>query len=159
PDWQAVADKKGYLWTCDPAAMPRFADHWDITERTDSEHPFRLATSPARTFLNSTFNETPGSQSREGPPSLFIHPADAAPLGIGEGDAVLVGNRRGEVHLTARLRLGLPTGAVIAEGLHPNKAHREGRGINTLTDARPAPPFGGAAFHDAAVWVRRADQA
>ena len=159
PDWQAVADKKGYLWTCDPAAMPRFADHWDITERTDSEHPFRLATSPARTFLNSTFNETPGSQRREGPPSLFIHPADAAPLGIGEGDAVLVGNRRGEVHLTARLRLGLPGGVVIAEGLHPNKAHREGRGINTLTDARPAPPFGGAAFHDAAVWVRRSDQA
>ena len=27
----------------------------------------------------------------------------------------------------------------------------------TLTNATPAPPFGGATFHDAAVWVRRAD--
>ena len=32
-----------------------------------------------------------------------------------------------------------------------------GWGINALTSATPAPPFGGAAFHDAAVWIRRAD--
>src|SRR5690606_30040547 len=59
PDWQAVADKKGYLWVCDPVEVPRFADHWAINEPTDEAHPFRLATSPARGFLNSTFNETP----------------------------------------------------------------------------------------------------
>jgi anaerobic selenocysteine-containing dehydrogenase len=56
----------------------------------------------------------------------------------------------------ARVRNGLPTGVLVAEGLHPNKAHRRGQGINTLTNATPAPPFGGAAFHDAAVWIRRA---
>jgi hypothetical protein len=43
---------------------------------------------------------------------------------------------------------------VIAEGVFPNKAHRGGQGINTLIDATPVAPFGGAAFHDAAVWVR-----
>jgi anaerobic selenocysteine-containing dehydrogenase len=156
PNWQDVADRKGYLWTCDPADMPRFADHWAITEATDAEHPFRLATSPARAFLNSSFNETPGSQKREGVPSVFIHPDDAARLGIEEGQFVTLGNRRGSVDLTARIRTGLPTGVLIAEGLHQNKAHRGGRGINTLTNATPAPPFGGAAFHDAAVWIRRA---
>jgi anaerobic selenocysteine-containing dehydrogenase len=157
PDWQAVADKKGYLWTCDPQDMPRFADHWAITEAVDDEHPFRLATSPARAFLNSSFNETPGSQKREGVPSVFIHPDDATRLGIEDGQFVTVGNRRGNIDLTARIRTGLPTGVLIAEGLHQNKSHRRGKGINTLTNATPAPPFGGAAFHDAAVWIRRAD--
>ncbi|MBU1307434.1 MAG: molybdopterin oxidoreductase family protein, partial [Alphaproteobacteria bacterium] len=85
------------------------------------------------------------------------HPDDAAALGIAEGDFVTLGNRRGRVDLTARIRTGLPTGVLIAEGLHQNKAHRGGWGINTLTNATPAPPFGGAAFHDAAVWIRRAD--
>ncbi|WP_108397705.1 molybdopterin-containing oxidoreductase family protein [Devosia submarina] len=157
PNWQDVADKKGYLWTCDPSDMPRFADHWAITEETDDEHPFRLATSPARGFLNSSFNETPGSQKREGVPSVFIHPEDAARLQIEDGSAVTLGNRRGSVELTAHVRTGLPTGVLIAEGLHKNKSHRNGKGINALTNSTPAPPFGGAAFHDAAVWIRKAE--
>ncbi|PXA98739.1 dehydrogenase [Nostoc sp. 3335mG] len=157
PDWHAVARKKGYRWVCDPAIMPRFADHWDITEKTDAAHPFKLATSPARAFLNSSFNQTPGSLRREGEPSVFIHPEDAVRQGILDGDAVVIGNRRGEVQLTARLFAGLPTGTLIAEGLHRNKAHRGGQGINMLTTAQPAPPFGGAPFHDAAVWIRKSD--
>jgi anaerobic selenocysteine-containing dehydrogenase len=157
PDWLGAATRKGYQWVCDPADMPRFADHWAITEQTDAEHPFRLATSPARAFLNSSFNETPGSQRREGSPSVFIHPDDAQRLGILDGQFVVLGNRRGQVELIARVRTGLPTGVLIAEGLHQNKAHRNGWGINALTNATPAPPFGGASFHDAAVWIRPAE--
>jgi len=157
PNWQGAADKKGYLWVCNPADMPRFADHWDVIEKTDADHPFRLATSPARGFLNSSFTETPGSKKREGAPSVFIHPDDAAERGIEQGAFVTLGNRRGTVDLTARLFDGLPRGVLVAEGVHPNKAHRGGRGINTLTGADPAPPFGGAAFHDAAVWIRKAE--
>jgi anaerobic selenocysteine-containing dehydrogenase len=68
---------------------------------------------------------------------------------------VTVGNQRGLVELTVRLFDGLPTNTLIAEGLHRNKAHRGGQGINMLTNAQPAPPFGGAPFHDAAVWIRK----
>ncbi len=39
--------------------LPEFPDHVDLIEVADAEHPFRLATSPARNFLNSTFAETP----------------------------------------------------------------------------------------------------
>ena len=45
--------------------LPEFPDHVDLIETADAEHPFRLATSPARSFLNSTFTETPGSKTRE----------------------------------------------------------------------------------------------
>lgn len=157
-NWEGAREKKSYQWVCDPADLPRFADHWDIIENADAEHPFRLATSPARAFLNSSFNETPGSQRREGVPSVFIHPDDAAANGVEDGEFVTLGNRRGSVDLTARVRTGLPRGVLVAEGLHANKAHRRGQGINTLTNATPAPPFGGAAFHDAAVWLRKAEQ-
>ena len=155
PDWQAVADRKGYTWVCDPSEMPGFADHWDVTERVDAETPFRLATSPSRSFLNSSFAETAGSQKRQPTPTVMIHSADAADLGIAEGDAVLLGNRRGEVDLTATFFDGMQRGVLIAEGIHPNSAHRGGKGINTLIGSDPVKPFGGAAFHDTSVWVRK----
>ena len=136
--------------------MPEWPDYWEAIEVTSDEHPFRLATSPARAFLNSSFSETPGSQKRAGAPSLLIHPDDAAALGVGEGDMLRVGNRRGEVVLTTTPFDGIRTGVVIAEGIHPNSAHKGGRGINTLIGSDPVKPFGGVGFHDAAVWVRRA---
>ncbi len=77
--------------------MPRFPDHWAVIEAADEAHPFRLVTAPARSFLNSTFNETPGSIKREGEPHLMLHPEDAASLGAVEGDLLRVYNPRGEV--------------------------------------------------------------
>ncbi|MGV3650127.1 MAG: molybdopterin-containing oxidoreductase family protein [Devosia sp.] len=154
PDWPAVAALKAYRWAGEPSEMPVFPDYWDVNERTDAEHPFRLATSPARAYLNSSFAETPGSKKREGEPTLLMTPADAEALGLAEGAAVLVGNHRGVVELTLRLFDGMRQGVVIAEGIQPNGAHRGGRGINTLIGSDPVKPFGGVAFHDAAVWIR-----
>ncbi len=48
-------------------------------------HPFRMTTSPARNFLNSSFTETPTGLAKEERPSVMIHPDDAAPLGIADG--------------------------------------------------------------------------
>ncbi|MDB5507165.1 MAG: dehydrogenase [Devosia sp.] len=155
PNWQGVADKQGYRWACDPAIMPRFADWWDVNEAADATHPFRLATSPARAFLNSSFTETPGSKKRHPEPTVFVHPDDALGAGISDGARVRLGNQRGSVVLTAKLFGGIRRGVLIAESIQPNKAHIEGRGINTLIGADPAPPFGGAAFHDCAVWMER----
>lgn len=134
--------------------MPDLPDQWDVIERADEEHPFRLATSPARSFLNSSFNETPTSLAREGRPTLMIHPEDAAALGLADGAAVTVGNRRGTVRLHAKFFEGLRRGVVISEGIWPNSAFPDGNGINTLTGADPVAPYGGAAVHDSKVWVR-----
>ncbi|HSI42239.1 MAG TPA: molybdopterin oxidoreductase family protein [Xanthobacteraceae bacterium] len=130
------------------AQMPEWPDHWASIEEATPEHPFRLVTAPARSFLNSSFNETPSSLAREKRPELMIHSDDAAALGIATGDAVQVENPRGAVVLAARLFDGLRRGVVVAESIWPNEAHPGGRGINTLTGADPVAPFGGAAFHD-----------
>jgi len=136
--------------------LPSLPDQWNVIELADEEHPFRLATSPSRSFLNTTFNETPSSQAREGKASVMIHPEDAAALGIADGHAVTLGNRRGETTLIARLFEGVRPGVLIAESVHPNKDHIGGRGINMLTGAQTVAPIGGAAFHDNKVWIRKA---
>lgn len=167
-DGFAHADKKFHFkadWAhptfgrliADVANMPSLPDHWAVTEETDAAHPFRLATSPSRSFLNTTFNETPSSQAREGRASVMIHPLDAASHGIADGDAVTLGNARGETSLIARLFDGVRRGVLIAESVHPNHDHIGGRGINTLTGAETVAPVGGAAFHDNKVWLRKAD--
>lgn len=158
PIWADLLKKKKLQQNIDFAKMPKFADYFNINELADNEHPFRLATSPARSYLNSSFTETPTSQKREGEPSLLIHPEDARKLNICDNDLVLIGNRRGEVILEAKIFAGLQRGVLIAESLHPNRAHKKNKGINMLTSSVPIPPFGGAAFHDCAVWIRKYEE-
>ncbi len=137
-------------------AMPSLPDHWEAIEEADAEHPFRLATSPARGFLNSSFTEMPSSRAKEGRPTVMIHPDDAATCGIADGVTVVLGNMRGQVRLHARHFEGVCRGVLIAESVWPNAAYDDGRGINTLTGADAVAPFGGAAFHDNKVWIRPA---
>lgn len=153
PNWRkAPFANEGALGPID--AMPTLPDHWPVIEEADARHPFRLATSPARQFLNSTFTETPTSRKAEGRPHVKMHPQDAAKLGVGEGGIVTLGNARGELRLHVALFDGVRPGVLIAEGIWPNKAHLDGKGINVLTGADSPAPFGGAAFHDNRVWVK-----
>jgi anaerobic selenocysteine-containing dehydrogenase len=155
PDWENVPFRSPYK-SGPVEAMPPLPDHWTSIEEQDAEHPFRLATSPARGFLNSTFTETPTSLAQEARPTVMIHPDDARDHGIRDGDFVVLGNRRGEVRLHAKLFDGVRRGVLIAESIWPNAAYADGCGINTLTGADPVAPYGGAAFHDNKVWLRRA---
>src|SRR6202166_2308794 len=88
PDWMNVPFRSP-VRSGPIEAMPKLPDHWQVIEEADAEHPFRLATSPARNFLNSTFNETPTSRARERRPEVMIHPADAESLGIANGAEVV----------------------------------------------------------------------
>jgi anaerobic selenocysteine-containing dehydrogenase len=155
PEWSTVPG----LQTEGGRPLPDFPDHWAVTETADAAHPFRLATSPARNFLNSSFTEAPTGVSKEGRPTVLVHPADAGPLGIGEGTRVELSNERGRVTLHARLFDGLRRGVLVAESIWPNDAYADGRGINTLTGADAPAPVGGAAFHDNKVALRIADPA
>ncbi len=136
--------------------IPPLPDHWNVIEEATAEHPFRLATSPARTFLNSTFNETPSSRKREGRPTVLVHPQDLAELGVNDGAKVRLGNARGVVTLYAKAAEGQRRGVLIAEGIWPNEAYEDGCGINTLTGCDQPAPAAGGAFHDNRVWLKPA---
>ena len=146
PDWSKV----GADWK----RMPRLPDQLDTIEVATSDKPFRLMTSPARQFLNTTFTVTPGSRARAKRPTALIHPDDAERLGLADGDRLMIGNERGTVTVHVRRFDGLQPGTVVVEGLWLNRDFEGGIGINALTGDDPIPPFGGAAFHDTAVWLR-----
>ena len=135
--------------------MPALPDHLDVIDRATEDKPYRLIAAPARTFLNSTFTETPSSVKRERRPTVLMHPDDCAALGVTEGERVKIGNQRGEVIVHVAPREGQQRGVVVVEGIWPNRHFENGIGINSLTSADPGWPNGGAVFHDTAVWIRR----
>jgi anaerobic selenocysteine-containing dehydrogenase len=134
--------------------MPALPDHLDVIDNATPDKPYRLVAAPARTFLNSSFTETPSSLKRERRPTALIHPDDCAALGVAEGDRVVLGNERGEVIVHVKPQDGQQRGVVVVEGIWPNKHFESKLGINALTGADPGWPNGGAVFHDTAVWVR-----
>ena len=155
PDWANVPATRSHDWGL-ADAMPRLPDHWDVIEKANHEFPFRLATSPSRDYLNSSFNETPTSRSKAGPPRVKAHPDDLAQAGIADGARVRLGNARGEIVLRAEAFAGVRRGVLIVESIPPNNQFEGGEGINTLTSADQPGPVGGAVFHDNHVWMRAA---
>jgi anaerobic selenocysteine-containing dehydrogenase len=156
PNWRKAAAVVSSMGALGPYAdMPEWPDHWAVTETTTGILPFRLTTSPARTFLNSSFNETPGSLKREGRPTVLAHPEDLLEVAIKDGDAVVLGNMRGQVSVYTRAHSGQQRGVLVAEGIWPNTAYADGCGINSLTGSDQPAPAGGGAFHDIAVWMRK----
>jgi anaerobic selenocysteine-containing dehydrogenase len=147
PDWSRVGR--------DFARMNKYPDHLAIIDEADAKHPFRLVTGPSRFFLNSSFTETKTSQSLARRPTARVSPQDADRLGIATGDKVRIGNDRASILLHTERFEGVKQGVVVVESVWPNSAFEEGIGINALTSADPAPPLGGAVFHDTAVWIKK----
>ena len=146
PDWQALGERH--------AVMSPLPDHLSVIDAATVDKPFRLVAAPARNFLNTTFTETATSRQKEDRPTVLIHPAVCAQLGIADGDRVRLGNEQGSVLLHAISFDGLQPSTLVVESQWPNDAFIEGIGINVLVSAEPGFPAAGAAYHDTAVWLR-----
>ena len=145
PDWAAAGKNH--------AGLPALPDHFAGTDGATKDRPFRLVAAPARSFLNTTFTESPTGRKREHRPTALLHPDDAARLGAVDGCRIRLGNARGEIVVHARLFDGLQPGVVVVESIWPNTDFAGGIGVNALVSDEPAVPAGGAVFHDTAVWV------
>lgn len=145
PDWAAFGPR-GH-------EMPPLPDHMASIDEVSAAKPFRLVAAPARQFLNTSFTEMPTSVKREGRPTARLHPAALAVLGLEDGDLVRLGNERGAVVVHVRAQADQHADTIVVESIWPNRYWAEGIGINLLLGADPAPPNGGAAIHDTAVWL------
>ncbi len=99
-------------------AMPALPDHWDVIEEADDVHPFRLATSPSRNFLNSTFNETHDLARQGGRPARGDDPPGR------RGGARDRGRRRGRARQWPR------RGPAARATVRGRAARRADRGID-----------------------------
>ena len=134
--------------------MNNYPDHLNLMDKVNSNHPFRLVTAPARSFLNSTFTETKSSRIKEGKPQVLLHSAVAKKYNIHDDQVIKIGNKQGEVIIHSKIFDGLNENVLVVESLWPNRFFIGGKGINVLTSADPVPPNGGAPFHDTSVWIK-----
>jgi len=116
-------------------------------------YPLGFISPPAHHFLNSTFSAQPVFVRREGDASLTIHPRDAAPRGIREGQTVRVFNDRGTFLARARISNAARPGVVVGLSIWWAKMCPGGRNANAVTSQELTDMGGGATFYDVLVDV------
>ena len=125
--------------------------HW---RESSAQEDLLLISPPVHSFLNTTFANLERFRRREKEPRLWIHPKDAAARGIGDGSPVSVGNRRGQVLLTARVTEDITPGVVLAPTIWWRKFSPDGRNVNQVTAQTEADMGAAGTFYDVRVWVK-----
>ncbi|TNF63681.1 MAG: molybdopterin oxidoreductase family protein [Burkholderiales bacterium] len=120
---------------------------------SDPDHPLAMISPPARNFLNSSFVNVQSLRDIEGEPWLEIHPDDALPRDIGDGQAVRVFNRRGEYHCRARVSTRARPGVVNGLGIWWRKLGMNGTNVNEVTSQRLTDLGRAPVFYDCCVEV------
>ena len=126
----------------------------DGDARLVARYPLGLLTRKQHVrFLNSHYGGFADHLPAEGEPRLDVHPDDADPRGIVDGDRVRVFNDRGSVELRAAVVDRVQPGLVTMPFGWWSTTTSDGRGANVLTNPRPGRNIGSAAFHDTLVQV------
>ena len=119
------------------------------------KYPLNFLSPPTRNFLNSSFANMKRFRDDLGEPKLELHPEDAAPRNIADGDRVRVFNDRGSLTLRAHVNGKPRRGVVVAPSVWWKKFSRDGRNANDVTSQRIADLGGAATFYDCLVEVER----
>ncbi|HWG21822.1 MAG TPA: molybdopterin-dependent oxidoreductase [Terracidiphilus sp.] len=119
-------------------------------------YPLELLGRKNDNYMNSTFANLEGHRRMEARTQqrLEMHPADAEPRGIAEGDAVRIFNDRGAISLRAMMNDKLPAG-VVAARLDWAKMHAERVNVNVLTSERLTDIGNAATFYSVLVEVEK----
>lgn len=134
--------------------LPDFLPNHE-TPQTGDRYPLAMISPPARHFLNSSFANLKSLRDIERTPVLEIHPDDAAPRGIHDGDPVRVFNDRGDYHCTAVVGPRARPGVVNGLGIWWRKDGANGTNVNELTSQRLTDLGQAPTFYDCAVEVVR----
>jgi anaerobic selenocysteine-containing dehydrogenase len=142
------------------AGLPSLPTYVPLVEGPENEavarrYPLQCIVPPNRFFLNSSFSQSDKLRRRQRGASVFLHPEDARPRGIADGDAVMVRSARGEARFTATLTDDTRPGLAVIEGIWWSKHQAGGRGVNVITGDRLADMGGGPALHSNLVQVAR----
>ena len=114
-----------------------------------ARYPLEMISPKNDDSMNSTFgNRAPEDRETS---RLAVHPEDAAPRGIGEGDVVRVFNGRGSLRLIARVTSDVTAGVVSCPSTRWAKLAADRRNVNALTSERLTDLGGGPSFYSTLV--------
>ena len=139
--------------------VPTYTPPYESVERDPAlvaRFPLTLISSPAHTFLNSTFVNINSLRRAAREPEVLLHPADAERRGIVVGMPVTVHNDRGAFLATARVEPNIREGVVWAPSVWWGKLAGDGANANQTTSQRVTDLGNGPVFYDNQVEVSQA---
>jgi len=142
----ARASADGHPRVPQPHADPRPADG-----------RLRLLTPASSWLLNASFANEPRLARRIGPPTIAVHPADAAERGLSAGDRVLAHNSVGELELIAVLSDDLPRGVALSPKGRWPKLEAEHANVNALNPGTASDMGASTTVHGVEITLARAD--
>ncbi len=98
-----------------------------------SSHMLQLLTPKAHYFLNSSMANLPRQRKSQGQPTLEMNPADAVLRGLADGEQVVLGNERGEIHAALKVTDTISSGVVALPGKWWSQPIQTGAMGNLLT--------------------------
>jgi anaerobic selenocysteine-containing dehydrogenase len=136
--------------------LPAYIPPYESVERDPAlvaRFPLTLISSPAHTFLNSTFANVTSLRRQAREPEVLLHPADAERRGIAAGMVVTVHNDRGVFLATARVEPTIREGVAWAPSIWWAKLSGDGANVNQTTSQRETDLGHGPVFYDNQVEV------
>ncbi|MBI2761370.1 MAG: molybdopterin-dependent oxidoreductase [Chloroflexi bacterium] len=130
---------------------------WSPDEAARGQHPtlpLRLLTLPGHFQHHTAFAGVASLRRRQGVPTCVLHPEDAGPRGIADGDPVLLFNELGEVGLYARVSDDTLAGVVTVEGSRTRAEFLYGGPLNVLVSDSLADLGAGATYQSTRLDVR-----
>jgi anaerobic selenocysteine-containing dehydrogenase len=139
--------------------LPDYIPPYESVERDPAlvkRYPLTLISSPAHTFLNTTFANVTSLRRQAREPEVLLHPADAERRGIGVGAMVTVRNDRGAFLAKARVEPSIREGVAWAPSIWWGKLAGDGANANQTTSQRVTDLGDGPVFYDNQVEVEMA---
>jgi anaerobic selenocysteine-containing dehydrogenase len=136
--------------------LPTFIPPYESVERDPllvARFPLTLISSPAHTFLNSTFVNVTSLRRQANEPEVLLHPADAERRGITAGMIVSVHNDRGAFLAKARVEAVIREGVAWAPSVWWGKLAGDGANANQTTSQRETDLGHGPVYYDNQVEV------
>jgi len=139
---------------CPELAARGLPDLPDYVPAAPSAYPLRLVTAPGHHLHHSAFLGVASLRRAEGGPWVRLHPDEATPRGISQGQAVELFNDAGVVGLYARLTTDVLPGLAVVEGHRPQSQYLSGGPLNVLCSDHYADLGEGATYQDTWLDVR-----
>ena len=139
--------------------LPTYIPPYESVERDPAlvaRYPLTLISSPAHTFLNTTFANITSLRRQAREPEVLLHPADAERRGIAPGMRVTVHNDRGAFSAMARVEATIREGVAWAPSIWWAKLAGDDANANQTTSQRETDLGHGPVFYDNQVEVEAA---
>ena len=105
--------------------------------------------------MNSSYNEDPKVAEKLGSESVTLNPADAARLGLQDGDTVIAANETGRLEMRLGVADIVPPGVALSHKSRWPKLSKQRANINALNPGRKADMAESTAVHGVEVSLQK----